>query len=84
MILALLEALDRPSPLFLGRAHRRHLAHRRGDDGEDLPAQLFDHVDRVLDVLDAADADVLVLVEEVAPSDHQRDGSPAFEPVLLE
>ena len=35
--LALLEALDAPAPLVLGRAHRDDLADRRGHDGEDLP-----------------------------------------------
>jgi hypothetical protein len=84
VILAFLEALDRPLPLILGRPHRRHLAHRRWNDREDLPVQLLGHVDRVLDVLDAAHADVLVLVEEVAPTHHQRDGSPALDPVLVE
>ena len=62
VVLALLEAVDRPAPLVLGRAHRRDLPDRRGHDGEDLAAELLDHVDRVLHVLDAAHAHVLVLV----------------------
>ena len=82
--LALLQALHGPLPLLLGRGHRDDLADRRRDDREDLAAERGDERQAVLDVLDARQADVVVLVHEVAAAGHQRHRAPALDTVLVE
>src|SRR5215207_1059781 len=82
--LALLEAVDGPLPLLLGRGHRDDLADRRGDDREDAAAEAGDERQAVLDVLHARHADVVVLVHEVAAARHERHRSPALEVVVVE
>ena len=75
--LALLQRLDGPVPLVLGRAHRHDLADGGGDDRDDLAAPVGDLADRVLHVVDRAAAHVGVLVQQVAPAGHQRHRAPA-------
>ncbi len=84
VLLALLNAVDRPFPLLLDRAHRRRLAHRGGDQRDDLPAQLRSKCEAVFRVLDRAKADVVVLVDQVTAVDHERHRAPALEVVLRE
>ncbi len=48
VLVALLQRLDRPLPLFVGRALRLHLADGRGDDGDFLAFQLLHHRDACL------------------------------------
>jgi len=84
VLVALLQALDGPLPLVLGRALRLHLAHR-GRDDRDLDApELLDHRDAVVHVLHRRGALRFVLRQQVALREHQRDGSPAPQAGVLE
>jgi hypothetical protein len=84
VLVARLQAVDRPRPFLLRRPLRLDLADRRRDDRDLDAAQLLDHRDAVADVLDRRRALRLVLGQQVAVGEHQGDRPPARQLVILE
>ena len=84
MLVDLFHAIDGPLPLFLGCRVGNDLAHSGRDDCHLVAIELLDHGDAVLDVLHGRRALCLICRWHVPLTEHQGDGSPAGQPVVVE
>jgi hypothetical protein len=84
VLVALLQALYGPVPLFFGPGIGNQLADGARHDGDLLAAQFLHHRDGVLDVLHRHRSILLVFREQIAFAEHQRDTAPAGQAVIFQ